>query len=310
MPLFDSYVMVDWSAAAVPRRGRDSIWIAVLRRARSGLHRDPLANPSTRAAATRLLGDRLAALAESGRRVLVGFDFPFGYPAGTARRLGLDGPAWREMWRALAELVEDADDNANNRFEVGAALNRRLSGGAFPFWGHPPRRSHDFLLPTAPRPHQPSDLAPRRLCELRAPRAQPVWKLAYAGSVGSQVLTGIPRVLELRCDPRLAGRAAIWPFETGLRHDPAPAVVFAEVYPSLFRPQAIPGKPKDAGQVAAVVEALAALDGRGALAPLFAGDPSLEADERRAVEAEEAWILGAPAALWLVDQTESVRDIA
>ena len=32
MPLFDAYVMVDWSAAAVPRLGRDSIWLCHLSR--------------------------------------------------------------------------------------------------------------------------------------------------------------------------------------------------------------------------------------------------------------------------------------
>ena len=36
MPAFDSYIMVDWSAAAVPRRGKDSIWIACVDRLSNG----------------------------------------------------------------------------------------------------------------------------------------------------------------------------------------------------------------------------------------------------------------------------------
>ena len=32
MALFDSYVMVDWSAESRPKRGKDSIWLAHLRR--------------------------------------------------------------------------------------------------------------------------------------------------------------------------------------------------------------------------------------------------------------------------------------
>ena len=32
-PLFDAYVMVDWSAAGKPARGKDSIWICYGRRA-------------------------------------------------------------------------------------------------------------------------------------------------------------------------------------------------------------------------------------------------------------------------------------
>ena len=39
-------------------------------------------------------------------------------------------------------------------------------------------------------------------------------------------------------------------------------------------------------------EAFARLDARGGLVPLFDGAPDLSADERRLVEAEEAWILG------------------
>ena len=28
MPLFDQYMIIDWSAANSPKRGKDSIWIA------------------------------------------------------------------------------------------------------------------------------------------------------------------------------------------------------------------------------------------------------------------------------------------
>ena len=56
----------------------------------------------------------------------------------------------------------------------------------------------------------------RRLIDEWMTGAQPCWKLAYTGSVGSQSLTGIPVVRQLRDDPRWAGRARIWPFETGL----------------------------------------------------------------------------------------------
>ena len=68
---------------------------------------------------------------------MVGFDFPFGYPAGFAARLGLEGPPWRAVWDEIARLIEDDEGNRNNRFEVGAEFNRRVSGGRFPFWGCP-----------------------------------------------------------------------------------------------------------------------------------------------------------------------------
>ena len=56
MPLFNAYVMVDWSAASAPRLGRDSIWIAVAERRAHGkgrrVVRTDLVNLRSRAEAT------------------------------------------------------------------------------------------------------------------------------------------------------------------------------------------------------------------------------------------------------------------
>lgn len=292
MPGFDAYVMVDWSAAAKPTRGRDSIWYAAHVRDGGRLRRIALENPPTRALATAQLADLLAGLADEGRRVLCGFDFPFGYPAGTAAALGHDGLLWRRMWAELDALIEDRDDNANNRFEVGDELNRRLSGAAHPFWGCPNGRTWPYLKPRKPAAPASWPLAERRLCDRRVPRAQPVWKLAYTGSVGSQALTGIPRIWQLRTDPRLAFRTRIWPFETGLADRPDAALVLAEVYPSLVDPAPLRGLPKDAGQVVAMSKQMARWDAEDRLPVLFACDPGLSSEERAAVEMEEAWILG------------------
>src|SRR5205814_678678 len=147
--LFDAYVVVDWSASNVPCSGRDSIWIAVLERAARGRGRTvtrlTLTNPTTRAQARDSLVSALASFGERGARVLAGFDFPFGYPAGFARCLGLGRPAWRATWDELARLVTDTPDNANNRFDVAADLNRRLAGEAFPFWGCPSASESPYL---------------------------------------------------------------------------------------------------------------------------------------------------------------------
>lgn len=291
-PLFDAYVMVDWSAAATPRRGKDSIWYTVLVRRNGALRRVALENPPTRSDAEYALTRRLAALCQRGDRVLVGFDFPFGYPAGTADRLGIRGLPWRHLWQELDDRIEDRPDNRNNRFDVAAALNERLSGEAFPFWGDVAESGRRFLRRRGRRPHGAGDLAERRLCEGRIRSTQPVWKLAGAGAVGSQALTGIPRVWRIRRDPRLAAACHIWPFETGLRYDPRPQIQLAEIYPSLFETPPLKGRPKDAAQVVAVTRHFAALDVAGRLHPLFAGDPTLTPEERRRIEDEEAWILG------------------
>ena len=298
-PLFDAYVMADWSAAAVPATGADSIWIAAAERDSEGALAPPrLVNPPTRQAAVAYLADHLSDLIARDRTVLAGFDFAFGYPAGFARMLRRDGSAdWRVIWTELATRIRDAVDNANNRFSVAAALNRRASGGAFPFWGCPAAAAGPLLSARKPDGYG-ADLAEFRLCDLAGGGAQPVWKLAYPGSVGSQSLTGIPHLQALRRHPWLEDRVRLWPFETGLKPlaRPGPGegwrVLLAEIYPSLFDAAAIAHPVKDARQVHAVVDRLAGLDGEGRLAPLFAGPAELAAGQRRAVEQEEGWILG------------------
>jgi precorrin-8X/cobalt-precorrin-8 methylmutase len=292
---------MSWSTGArPPRRGRDSIWIAERVRGQRSVRRTALINPPTRHEAMAALARRLVQLAKTGRRVLVGFDFPFGYPAGTAARLNgnpaapdKSGPRpWLQLWQTLADGLEDDDANRNNPFDLAESLNRQISGEAFPFWGEVRETPRRYLRRRGRRPHGPDDLPERRICERFVRRTQPVWKLAGVGAVGGQALTGIPRVLELRQDPRIARISRIWPFETGLRHDPRPQILFAEVYPSLIAPTKLPGLPKDAGQVDAVTRWFARIDSAGALAPLFAGAPGLSTAQQRNVTAEEAWILG------------------
>jgi len=294
MTLFDAYMMVDWSAAAVPRTGKDSIWICAGERRGSGIELVVLENPPTRAAARTRLADLLAEARERGLKTLAGFDFPFGYPRGFARALGLAGPAWRAAWDEVSRLIEDGENNANNRFEVGADLNRRL-GAPGPFWGCPARRGGPHLPTRRPQAYGKGRLAERRIGERYITGPQPVWKLAYTGSVGSQMLMGLPVVEALRRDPRLGAR--VWPFETGLKPLDGTvldgcATVLAEIYPSLVAPKSASGAVKDALQVQAMVGHLKALDDEDRLGALFAGAADLSAAERHAVETEEAWILG------------------
>ncbi len=282
--MFETFIMVDWSAANVPRTGRDSIWLC--RRDAAG---ETLVNAPTRHAARELIGGWLEA---ASGRVLLGFDFPFGYPAGFAARLGLAGPPWRAVWDEIAALIEDDKENRNNRFDVAAAFNHRVSGGGFPFWGCPkaPLRAH--LAGKHHRRHDSEGLAERRIVDLHIPSAQPCWKLLGAGSVGGQALTGIPVARALRDDPRWRGRTQVWPLETGLRPPDGAQIAMAEVYPSLWAVKPAPHETKDAAQVRAVAGYLAARDGAGDLAALFLGDPALTPTQRVQVEREEAWTLG------------------
>ena len=289
--MFDTFAMVDWSAAKVPRTGRDSIWICWHTK-----DSETLENPPTRHAAKSILRDWLAASLGREERVLLGFDFPFGYPAGFASRLGLSGPPWRAIWDEIAGLIEDTEGNGNNRFQIAADINRRVSGDCFPFWGRPSGFDTPFLGSKHHRRHDSDGLAERRIVDLHIPSAQPCWKLLGSGSVGGQALTGIPVVRALRDDPRWIDQARVWPFETGLQAPEHGSIVIAEVYPSLWAVSPADGEPKDAAQVRSVARYFAASDRAGNLAALFAGDPNLTPDQRHRVETEEAWTLGVTAA--------------
>ncbi len=289
---FNHYVIVDWSAANTRKTGKDSIWIC-----HAGPDGEVLSNPPTRHHAKILLAEILSASSARDQRVVLGFDFPFGYPVGLAARLGLTGTPWRAVWELIAGLVEDHPDNRNNRFTVGAELNRRISGGRFPFWGCPVRFDDEFLGPKHHNGHESGGLAEKRLIDRWMTGAQPCWKLAYTGSVGSQALTGIPVVRALRDDPRWADRARVWPFETGLGLPDDARIVFAEVWPSWWdwQPTREPGEVADRAQVRHVARFFAERDRAGGLEALFAGDPNLDPAQSRIVETEEAWTLGVTA---------------
>ena len=93
-----------------------------------------LENPATRCQATKEMREILRRAAQRELRVLAGFDFPLGYPGGFAKRLGItEQPAWLAVWREIASYIIDREDNSNNRFEVAADFNRRISGGYYPF---------------------------------------------------------------------------------------------------------------------------------------------------------------------------------
>ena len=296
MPFFHTHIVVDWSARSKPspkRKSRDAIWWAVAR-VGGGIEVDEPVYVRTRHEALARLARLIAGELAAGRRVLMGFDFSFGYPAGVAEHVTGKVSAMA-LWDWLAARVEDAPDNANNRYDVAGAINAAYPGVG-PFWGRPP----SWPYPTIPvraseRTDRNAHPPERRLCDIRATGAKTVWQLAYSGSVGSQMLLGLPALKRLISDPRIAGRAAIWPFQTGLQTPDAPAVI-AEVYPSLLRAEirARRGEDEilDCAQVRVNAEAFARLDALGGLAPLFASAPQLTADERRLIRTEEAWILG------------------
>ncbi|MDE0103050.1 MAG: hypothetical protein OXN89_11780 [Bryobacterales bacterium] len=295
-PLFHTHIVVDWSARSKPspaKPTKDAIWWAVARIA-GDIEVDEPAYVRTRHEALDRLAGLIAGELDADRRVLVGFDFPFGYPAGVAQRLTGKASALT-LWGWLAERIKDGPDNANNRYDVAAAVNAAYPGVG-PFWGRPGTWDYPTIpVRASERTERSAQPAERRLCDIRATGAKTVWQLAYTGSVGSQMLLGLPALKRLTEDSRIAGRAAIWPFETGLRTPDAKAVI-AEVYPSLLRAEVRARRCEDeildSAQVRVNADAFARLDASGGLAALLEGPSFLTPQQRRIVETEEAWILG------------------
>ena len=292
MPLFDTHIVVDWSARSKPspaNPSKDAIWWAV---AHGGV-------VTTRYVRTRreAIDDLLhlfEAETSAGRRVLAGFDFPFGYPAGVAAHLTRRASALA-LWEWLALRVHDGKNNANNRYSVAAEINNAYPGVG-PFWGRHPNWSCLCVpLRASERTCRHSHPAEKRVADEYAPGAKSVWQLFYNGSVGSQVLLGLSALNRLRRNPALSGSVAVWPFDSGLGAPDAP-LVLAEVYPSLLKDAVDEHRGEDevldSAQVRVNARAFASLDAKGELRSLFNGAPSLTAEQRELVEREEGWILG------------------
>lgn len=220
----------------------------------------------------RIIADERAA----GRRLLCGFDFPFAYPEGFARRVtGSDDPL--ALWDWLEARITDTDDGRNNRFDVAEQINA-LWQGPGPFWGKTDRAKWPGI-PYRKEGIAFDQVAEKRRCEQVARAASSCFQLNYPPTVGGQVLMGLPMLARLR-----RNGAAAWPFE--LWQD-AP-VVLAEIWPGLIEPavKAAMGTDdiRDAVQTRLLAQAVAAMPDT-ALSDMMQGLPDSAA--------VEGWILGA-----------------
>lgn len=268
----DTVIMVDWSARSAPspaKRTKDAIYVAE----RTG----PLAGVTycrTRAEATAHLAARLDAALAEGRRVVVGLDFPFAYPAGFAEALtGVRDPF--AVWGWLADAVADDARNANNRLEVADRING-LFDAEGPFWSHPVGKA-PVHVPFRKPAHAGFPFAERRRVEMTASGASTCFQLYGNGAVASQTLLGLPRLEGLR--QRFGDALAVRPFEE--RDAP---ILLAEVYPSILsaeiKRRQKPGEIPDAAQVRVLTAA-------------FAGLPAARLDAMlREGDREEGWIAG------------------
>ncbi|MGB3801981.1 MAG: hypothetical protein WA952_19330 [Lewinella sp.] len=297
MPPFDYFLAIDWSARNKPspaKPSKDAIWVGeatATGRVRTTYFR-------TRQACYTYVEKKL--LQYRKKRVLVGWDFAFGYPKGTAKALRLkEKPAWRAIWEYLAEVVEDDASNTNNRFQVGALLNERITSPSGPFWGIPVGQSGIFLGSKRdfdyPLPTRKGFLHERRYVETLNLRLQPVWKLAYAGGVGSQALLGIPRVRALREHEQLRDVSHIWPFEMDWAtadESAGGAIVHTEIYPSLLTVPRRKGQILDQEQVRAYVKWWQEHQREGTLMTLLERPWGEDPKIHKRVVNHEGWVVG------------------
>ncbi len=288
--------MVDYSSACSPKTGADSIHLC-----HGGCDRGSgysLHNPSTRAEAQSLVKQLLADAVSREQRVLICFDFPYNYPAGFDHLCGSTGRAagWRATWDKIASLVVDDDGNRNNRFAAAAALNS-ATGGFGPFWGCPVgdqsiRRTKPVFPMTGP------SLAEYRLVEARlrarGKMAFSAWQLYGAGSVGGQMLVGIPRLLDLLRDPVLAPHSVVWPFQTGWTiPSKRPSIVHAEIWPGAVEVDTSLHSVKDAAQVISLTKKAVSENASGDLVGAFRRPEGLTDQQESLVRAVEGWVLWA-----------------
>ena len=290
--LFDAYVIVRWSAASKAAAAADSVVIGLVRRDVRFRNAYSSQTAVTRAEGEKKLTALLEDLAKRGEKVLLGLDFPLGFPRGLAAGLKLQGEPWQAVWNQLDRMVKDKPDNTNNRFAVGSEINRRLTGGPFPFWGCPPRDALTTLQPKRTREHEAGDLPEQRATD--AKRGAPsIWKLYYNGSIGGHAILGIPMVRRIKL--AYGDQMKVWPFETGWGAPDLDGVriVAAEVFTAGAETKPAAGESKDQTEVRAYAEQLAKLDEASKLAPLFAEPKGLAAGEADVARTEEGWILGA-----------------
>lgn len=268
---FDTFAMVDWSGGndTGPQPRKDAIWACV---ARHGMAEPPV-YLRNRVEAEAWLAGLIEVETAAGRRLCLGFDFPFGYPKGYAEALtGEADPL--AIWDWYAARIEDAPDG-NNRFDLAAEVNLGLGDGRGPFWYNNLQR--DIVgLPRNKAAYE-NPFPDRRAAEEIARGAFTCWQMGGAGAVGGQVMTGLAVLERLR--QRFAGQVAVWPFQPLDR-----PVAFVEIWPSLLEPvvkaRTGPEDIRDAVQVQVAAEALARLAPDALAAMLDVDAP------------EEGWILG------------------
>lgn len=223
---FDLFVGIDWTGAQPARS------VAVAACDPSG--RVSAVLPAGRHWQRREAADWIAAQVTAGRSVLAGFDFGFAMP-----------------WVDGAGYLDGRVPEVTDLFALWDLVDRVSQGGPDDFAGaavHDPRLFPSFWI-DGPTPAHWGDGATKRrrvekvAAETGAGTPVSLFKLAAASKqVGKASLAGMRTLRYLR--GLLGDRLAVWPAQMP---EPGQSVVM-EIYPTLFRKQALGGVRKITGR--------------------------------------------------------------
>ena len=208
---FDAFIAIDWSGNKQPRYKGISVARCEPGRGGPSLTRSR-SGQWTRTEIVEWLDHEIS----SGKRLLIGFDFAFGFPY--EPKLGYLGGRARKIESifALWDLIDGAScDDADFGCSGMVAAYSSL------FWT------------TGPRPArwiERKRLAERACAGATETYPESLYKLLYSKQVGKASMTGIRVLNELR--RRHPGRFSVWPF------DKPDGSVAVEIYPTLFRKRA------------------------------------------------------------------------
>ena len=213
MPHFDTFVAIDWSGAA---RSYDGIAVATCGRGQSAPK--STAPPSGTRWTRRQVAEWLKSRIDGVQRLLIGFDFGFGFPFEPVDGyLGGNAPGIDDIF-SLWLLIE-----AKSCAEADFGCTRFIADPIYAslFWTAGPK----------PRSWVERKRETEHACaKSTKTRPDTLYKLLHSKQVGKASLTGMRVLHHVRSST--GNCVAIWPFER-VRHS-----AFVEIYPTMFRKMA------------------------------------------------------------------------
>lgn len=299
--MFDIFIAIDFSASNKPSSKKpksDALWASILEVESEKIYTKYF---RTRQECFEFLKNKFNIYSRENMNILVGYDFDFGFPYGFSQASKIkETIPWKSNWKYLTNNIEDNLDNSNNRFQVADKLNKLISNKEGPFYGVPlKQRTNTLNTKGCEFPYKVGDLRlqKKRICEIKEPKAHPVWKLLGTGSVGGQSLMGIPFLYKLSKLNFKNTDQHIWPFTTGFNYPNLSIgkanILHCEIWPGILNEYLDKKiKIKDKAQVIKIVQWFLLWQEKGKLNKLMAPPSWVTTEQIKKIIEEEGWVIG------------------